>query len=92
MRITLPSGTAAEVVRPEGSPRIGLVVTPDIFGIIRNTPPGRNNEVQITDALLTKAKQGRVLGYRFKGRRFDCGSVPGFMEATRFFFDNVYKD
>lgn len=33
MRITLPSGTAAEVVRPDGTPRVGLVVTPDIFGI-----------------------------------------------------------
>ena len=33
MRITLPSGTAAEVVRPDGTPRVGLVVTPDIFGM-----------------------------------------------------------
>ncbi|MEY3660178.1 MAG: UTP--glucose-phosphate uridylyltransferase [Pseudomonadota bacterium] len=86
-----------EKPKPEEAPSnlaiIGrYILTPDIFGIIRNTPPGRNNEVQITDALLMQAKQGRVLGYRFKGRRFDCGSVPGFMEATRFFFDNVYKD
>jgi UTP--glucose-1-phosphate uridylyltransferase len=86
-----------EKPRPEEAPSnlaiIGrYILTPDIFGIIRNTPPGRNNEVQITDALLTQARQGRVLGYRFKGRRFDCGSVPGFMEATRFFFENVYKD
>jgi len=65
------------------------ILTPDIFDIIRKTPPGRNNEVQITDALLTQAKEGAgVLGYKFKGRRFDCGSVPGFMEATRFYFDN----
>lgn len=65
------------------------VLTPDIFDIIRQTPPGRNNEVQITDALLTQAKNhGGVLGYKFRGRRFDCGSVPGFMEATQFFFEN----
>ena len=86
-----------EKPKPEEAPSnlaiIGrYILTPDIFDIIRKTPPGRNNEVQITDALLTQAKQGRVLGYRFKGRRFDCGSVPGFIEATRFFFDNVYKD
>ena len=86
-----------EKPKPEEAPSnlaiIGrYILTPDIFDIIRATPPGRNNEVQITDALLTQAKQGRVLGYRFKGRRFDCGSVPGFMEATRFFFENVYKD
>ena len=68
------------------------ILTPDIFDIIRKTPPGRNNEVQITDALLAQAKEGRVLAYRFKGRRFDCGSVPGFIEATRFFFENLYKD
>jgi len=65
------------------------ILTPDIFDIIRKTPPGRNNEVQITDALLTQATEGKgVLGYKFKGRRFDCGSVPGFMEATKFYFDN----
>lgn len=68
------------------------ILTPDIFDIIRNTEPGRNNEIQITDALLAQAKQGRVLGFKFKGRRFDCGSVPGFMEATSFYFKNVYKD
>lgn len=68
------------------------ILTPDIFGIIRHTKPGRNNEVQITDALMTQASQGRVLGYKFKGTRFDCGSVAGYMEASRFFFENVYKD
>jgi len=65
------------------------LLTPDIFDIIRETPPGRNNEVQITDALLTQATKGKgVLGYKFKGRRFDCGAVPGFMEATQFYFEN----
>lgn len=68
------------------------ILTPDIFEILRDTPPGLNNEVQITDALLTQAKQDKgVLAYRFKGRRFDCGSVPGFMEATRFYYENVYQ-
>ena len=67
------------------------ILTPDIFDIIRQTPPGRNVEVQITDALLTQAKQGGVLAYKFKGRRFDCGSVGGFMEASRFYYENVYK-
>ncbi|MBN4053967.1 UTP--glucose-1-phosphate uridylyltransferase GalU [Haliea sp. AH-315-K21] len=67
------------------------ILTPDIFNIIRQTPPGRNNEVQITDALLTQAKQGGVIAYKFKGRRFDCGSVAGFMEANNFFYENVYK-
>ncbi len=60
------------------------ILTPDIFSIIETTPPGKNGEMQITDALLAQAKQGRVIGYKFKGRRFDCGSVGGFIEATNY--------
>jgi len=60
------------------------ILTPDIFDIIRDTAPGKNGEMQITDALLTQAKQGKVLGYKFKGKRFDCGSVEGYIEATNF--------
>lgn len=60
------------------------ILTPDIFEIIENTPPGKNGEMQITDALMSQAKEGRVLGYRFRGRRFDCGSVEGFIEATNY--------
>ncbi|MBE65689.1 MAG: hypothetical protein CMQ30_03345 [Gammaproteobacteria bacterium] len=62
------------------------VLTPDIFSILEKTPPGKNGEMQITDALLAQAKEGRVIGYCFKGKRFDCGSVDGFMEATNFVF------
>ncbi len=59
------------------------VLTPDIFDIIRRTEPGANGEVQITDAILTQANEGCVMAYRFKGRRFDCGSIDGFVEATQ---------
>ncbi len=64
------------------------ILTPDIFDILRKTPPGKNGELQITDALRTQAEGGMVLGYRFKGRRFDCGSVDGFVEATNYFYKN----
>lgn len=60
------------------------ILTPDIFEIIENTPPGKNGEMQITDALLTQAKAGNVIGYKFQGRRFDCGSIDGFIEATNY--------
>ncbi len=63
------------------------ILTPDIFDIIRETAPGKGGEIQITDALLTQAKQGRVLAYKFKGKRFDCGSVDGFVQATNYFYD-----
>ncbi len=63
------------------------VLTPDIFDILETLPPGRNGEVQITDALMEQAKAGRVLAYKFKGRRIDCGSVEGFVEATNYCFE-----
>jgi UTP--glucose-1-phosphate uridylyltransferase len=62
------------------------ILTPDIFDILRETKPGKGGEIQITDALLEQAKQGKVLAYKFQGRRFDCGSVDGFVEATNFFY------
>jgi UTP--glucose-1-phosphate uridylyltransferase len=67
------------------------ILTPDIFDIIRDTPPGKNGEVQITDALLQQAKKGCVMAYKFKGKRFDCGSIEGFIDATNYCYDHVYK-
>jgi len=66
------------------------ILTPDIFDIIEATPPGKNGEVQLTDALLTQAKTGCVMAYKFQGRRFDCGSVDGFVEATNYVYENIY--
>ena len=62
------------------------ILIPEIFDIIKQTPAGKGGEIQITDALLTLAKQGKVLAYKFDGRRFDCGSVDGFVEATNYFY------
>jgi len=67
------------------------ILTPDIFDILETTQPGKNGEIQLTDALLTQAKSGCVLAYKFKGRRFDCGSVEGFVEATNYVYENIYK-
>jgi UTP--glucose-1-phosphate uridylyltransferase len=63
------------------------ILTPDIFEVIRNTEPGKNGELQITDALCTQAKKGMVMAYKFQGKRFDCGSVDGFVEATNYFYN-----
>jgi UTP--glucose-1-phosphate uridylyltransferase len=68
------------------------ILTPDIFDILENTKPGKAGEVQITDALLEQAKSGCVLAYKFKGKRFDCGSVPGYIEATNYVYENLYKE
>ncbi|MFM2485279.1 UTP--glucose-1-phosphate uridylyltransferase GalU [Celerinatantimonas yamalensis] len=66
------------------------ILTPDIFDILRNTKPGKNGEIQLTDALLEQAKNGCVMAYKFRGQRFDCGSVEGFVKATNYCFENIY--
>ncbi|MBT8349574.1 MAG: UTP--glucose-1-phosphate uridylyltransferase GalU [Sulfurovum sp.] len=65
------------------------ILTPDIFRTIEETKPGKNGELQITDALMNHAKKGMVLAYKFKGTRFDCGSVDGFVQATNYFYDKM---
>lgn len=63
------------------------ILTPDIFDILKTTKPGKGGEIQITDALLEQAKAGKVIAFKFKGQRFDCGSVDGFVEATNYFYN-----
>ena len=84
-----------EKPKPEDAPSnlaiIGrYILTPDIFGLIADTEPGKNGEIQITDALLKQAKAGCVLAYKFKGQRFDCGSAEGYVDATNFCFNELY--
>lgn len=67
------------------------ILTPDIFDIIETTGPGKNGEIQLTDSLLTQAKNGCVMAYKFKGHRFDCGSVEGFVKATNYVYENIYS-
>lgn len=68
------------------------ILTPDIFDIIRTTKPGKGGEIQITDALMTQAKKGMVLAFKFEGKRFDCGSLDGFVEATNHFYVKSKKN
>ncbi len=84
-----------EKPKPEDAPSnlaiIGrYILTPDIFGIIEKTAPGKGGEIQITDALLQQAKAGCVLAYKFKGQRFDCGSAEGYISATNYCYENFY--
>ncbi len=80
-----------EKPKPEEAPSnlavIGrYILTPDIFDILRDTKPGAGGEIQLTDALKVQAQKGMVIAYKFKGKRFDCGSVEGFVEATNYFY------
>ena len=65
------------------------ILTHDIFDILNNIKPDKTGEIQITDALRIQAKQGKVIAYKFKGKRFDCGSVKGYLEATNHFANNL---
>ena len=58
------------------------ILTPEIFDVLENTAPDKNGEIQITDALMTLAKEGEVIAYKFQGTRFDCGSVKGHLMAN----------
>jgi len=66
------------------------ILTPEIFDILKDTKPGKNDEIQITDALMTLANKGMVIAYKFEGNRFDCGSVEGYVEATNYLW-NINK-
>ena len=61
------------------------ILTPEIFDILKTIKPDKNHEIQLTDALLHQAKKGNVLAYKFKGNRFDCGDVEGFVRATNYY-------
>jgi len=63
------------------------ILTPDIFAKIAETEPGKNGEIQLTDAIMKQAAEGNVIAYKFKGLRFDCGSVDGYVEATTYFYE-----
>ncbi|WP_299422553.1 UTP--glucose-1-phosphate uridylyltransferase GalU [uncultured Shimia sp.] len=59
------------------------ILTPDIFTNLKGQGEGAGGEIQLTDAIATEIAKGEnVFGYRFQGRRYDCGSKAGFLQAT----------
>ena len=60
------------------------VLTPDIFGILRNQAIGDGNEIQLADSINTQAVNNRVETILLNGKRFDCGSIKGYVEAIKF--------
>jgi UTP--glucose-1-phosphate uridylyltransferase len=62
------------------------ICDPAVFGVLRRTPPGRGNEIQLTDALKTLAgmpaeQGGGVRGVQFRGRRFDTGNPVDYLRT-----------
>ncbi|MFI4903128.1 MAG: UTP--glucose-1-phosphate uridylyltransferase GalU [Burkholderiales bacterium] len=58
------------------------VLSPRIFHHLRTMPAGAGGEIQLTDGLAHLLAEERVVAYAFEGRRYDCGSKLGYLEAT----------
>ncbi|MBU5590815.1 UTP--glucose-1-phosphate uridylyltransferase GalU [Clostridium sp. MSJ-4] len=58
------------------------IITPQIFDIIDETKPGKNGEIQLTDALRQLVSNEPMYAYNFQGRRYDVGDKQGFLEAS----------
>jgi UTP--glucose-1-phosphate uridylyltransferase len=76
-----------EKPRPEVAPSTLAVVgryvlSPQIFDLLERTRAGAGGEIQLTDGIAALLLRERVMAYRFEGRRFDCGSRIGLIEAT----------
>ena len=83
------AGIAGLVEKPDASDApsnlasIGrYVLTPDIFDTLRGLKAGSGGEIQLADAINIHAQKGSVETVHLNGRRFDCGSVDGFMQAS----------
>ena len=66
------------------------ILTPNIFEILRDIKPDSSGEIQITDALNIQAQKGNVIAYKFQGKRFDCGSIEGYVKATNYFAKKIH--
>ena len=72
---------------PEVAPsRLGVagryILTPAVFEQIRMQPRGVGNEIQLTDGIAGLLRSEKVYAYRYEGKRYDCGSKEGFLEAN----------
>ena len=58
------------------------ILTPEIFNKLKTTQRGAGNEIQLTDAIAELRKTEEIFAYSFEGRRYDCGSKNGYLEAN----------
>ena len=58
------------------------VLTPRIFDCLENIQPGKGGEIQLTDGIAALMEYEKVMAYRFKGKRYDCGSKLGYVKAN----------
>lgn len=58
------------------------ILIPEIFELLEKTPPGKGNEIQLTDALKAFVTMKTMYGYLIEGNRYDAGDKLGFLKAT----------
>jgi UTP--glucose-1-phosphate uridylyltransferase len=58
------------------------ILEPEIFDALESTKVGAGGEIQLTDAIAKLVSEGGVKAFRFEGKRYDCGSKLGYLEAT----------
>jgi len=58
------------------------VLTPAVFDVLRTTKHGAGGEIQLTDGIAALREHEQVLSYSFEGKRYDCGSKIGYLQAT----------
>jgi UTP--glucose-1-phosphate uridylyltransferase len=58
------------------------ILTPAVFDSIRRQPRGAGGEIQLTDGIAALIGTEKVYAFRYEGKRYDCGSKEGFLEAT----------
>ena len=58
------------------------ILTPSVFGSIRRQPRGAGGEIQLTDGIAALIGTEKVYAFRYDGKRYDCGSKEGFLQAT----------
>ncbi len=99
--VVVPSGSGADIAgliekpdageAPSNLASIGrYVLTPDIFKTLRGLGAGSGGEIQLADAINIHAQLGLVGSVHLNGRRFDCGSVKGYVSANLYCYERYY--
>lgn len=85
-RLALIRGIVEKPLPAQAPSNLGVVgryiLMPRIFDLLENTKSGSGGEIQLTDAIAKLIKEDKAYAYQFAGKRYDCGSKLGYLEAT----------
>ena len=86
-KVVKARGLVEKPTQAEAPSRVAVIgryiLTPEVLAALEKKKSGAGGEIQLTDAIAEQVTApGGVVGYRFEGKRYDCGSKSGFLEAT----------